>query len=59
VPNLLTINGGSSSIRFAIFAPERPPRLLLQGKIDRIGTAEEVLDVILEFPHLTPLTLVR
>jgi acetate kinase len=45
VPNLLTINGGSSSIRFAIFAPERPPQALLQGKIDRIGSAEANLSV--------------
>jgi acetate kinase len=45
VPNLLTINGGSSSIRFAIFAPEQPPKPLLQGKIDRIGTAEANLSV--------------
>jgi acetate kinase len=45
VPNLLTINGGSSSIRFAIFAPERPPKPLLQGKVDRIGTAEANLSV--------------
>ena len=45
MPNLLTINGGSSSIRFAIFAPERPPKALLQGKIDRIGSAEANLSV--------------
>jgi acetate kinase len=38
VPNLLTMNGGSSSIRFAIFAPDRPPKPLLQGKMERIGS---------------------
>jgi acetate kinase len=37
MPNILTINGGSSSIRFAIFDVGRPPRRLLQGKIERIG----------------------
>ena len=36
--NILTINGGSSSIRFAIFAAEHPPRRLLQGKLERIGS---------------------
>lgn len=36
MPNVLTINGGSSSIRFAIFAAGRPPRRLLQGKLERI-----------------------
>jgi acetate kinase len=35
--HILTINGGSSSIRFAIFEASSPPRRLLQGKMDRIG----------------------
>jgi len=39
MPNVLTINGGSSSIRFAIFAASQPPKRLLQGKIDRVGGA--------------------
>jgi acetate kinase len=34
---LLTINGGSSSIRFALFDVGEPPRRLLEGKVDRIG----------------------
>jgi acetate kinase len=38
-PHLLTINGGSSSIRFAVFAAGAAPRRLLAGKIDRIGTS--------------------
>jgi acetate kinase len=33
---LLTINGGSSSIRFALYDGDEPPRLL-DGKVDRIG----------------------
>jgi acetate kinase len=45
VPNLLTINGGSSSIRFAVFAPERPPKPLLQGKMERIGSDDANLCV--------------
>jgi acetate kinase len=37
--NILTINGGSSSIRFALFSSGTRPTRLLQGKLDRIGTA--------------------
>ena len=40
MPNVLTINGGSSSIRFAVFEASQPPRRLLQGKIERIGGAD-------------------
>jgi acetate kinase len=36
-PSVLTLNGGSSSIRFAIFEAVRPPRPLLRGKMERIG----------------------
>jgi acetate kinase len=43
--NVLTINGGSSSIRFAIFEASQPPRRLLQGKIERIGGADAGLRV--------------
>lgn len=34
---LLTINGGSSSIKFALFAPGEPPRRMLAGEVERIG----------------------
>jgi acetate kinase len=34
---LLTINGGSSSIRFALYEEGEPLRLLLDGKVDRVG----------------------
>ena len=34
---LLTINGGSSSVRFAVYSCETHPKLTLSGKIDRIG----------------------
>jgi acetate kinase len=37
--NVLTINGGSSSIRFAVFEASQPPRRLLRGKMERIGSA--------------------
>jgi acetate kinase len=35
--SLLTINGGSSSIRFALFDVGVPLRRRLDGKVDRIG----------------------
>lgn len=39
LPCILTINGGSSSIRFAIYEAGRALGLQLDGKIDRIGTS--------------------
>ncbi len=36
-PSVLTLNGGSSSIRFAIYEAAKAPRRGLHGKIDRIG----------------------
>ena len=35
--SLLTINGGSSSIRFALYDEGEPLRRLLDGKVDRVG----------------------
>jgi acetate kinase len=43
--NVLTINGGSSSIRFAIFEASRPPRRLLQGIMERIGSDDASLTI--------------
>src|SRR5947209_7120016 len=37
LPSILTINGGSSSIRFAVYEAGETPRRLINGKIDRIG----------------------
>lgn len=42
-PCVLTINGGSSSIRFAVFAAGRTLRRRLSGKIDRIGLSGTTL----------------
>jgi len=36
-PSILTINGGSSSIKFALYEVDEPLKLRLFGKIDRIG----------------------
>ncbi len=35
---MLALNGGSSSIRFALYEQSTPLRRLLSGKVDRVGT---------------------
>ena len=40
---VLTINGGSSSIKFAIFDPGSPPNRWLAGILERIGFADAFL----------------
>jgi acetate kinase len=42
-PRILTINGGSSSIRFALFELNCANGRLLDGKVERIGTADATL----------------
>jgi acetate kinase len=42
---ILTINGGSSSIKFALFAAEKSPRQILKGQISRIGLANSTLQI--------------
>jgi len=45
-PNLvLTINGGSSSIKFALYRADSPSTSLLSGDIDRIGLPKPTLTV--------------
>jgi acetate kinase len=44
-PRILTINGGSSSIKFALFGAGDPPQRLLEGAIERIGQPEATLRV--------------
>lgn len=36
-PRILTINGGSSSIKFALFEGASPPHVILKGELERIG----------------------
>ncbi|HUI06427.1 MAG TPA: acetate/propionate family kinase [Verrucomicrobiae bacterium] len=43
--SILTINGGSSSIKFALFVAGRSLRRILAGQIERIGLANAVLSV--------------
>src|SRR5262245_562740 len=42
---ILTINVGSSSLKFALFAPDDRPTRLLSGQVVRIGAAESLLVV--------------
>jgi acetate kinase len=44
-PRILTINGGSSSIKFALFEAAVPLRRILDGSIERIGQPEAILRV--------------
>jgi acetate kinase len=44
-PRILTINGGSSSIKFALFEAGNPLRRILEGEIERIGHPEATLRV--------------
>src|SRR5450830_1005006 len=44
-PRILTINGGSSSIKFALFEADDSLRRILQGGIERIGLPEATLRV--------------
>src|SRR5262245_57600889 len=36
-PGILTINGGSSSLKFAVFAAEGRPERVLAGRVERVG----------------------
>ena len=42
-PRILTINGGSSSIKFALFKAGDSLRRILEGGIERIGLPEAAL----------------
>jgi acetate kinase len=45
VRSVLTINGGSSSIKFALYRADAPTARLLSGKIERIGLPNPTLSV--------------
>ncbi len=42
---ILTINGGSSSIKLALFEADRSLRRILEGRIERIGLLEAIFTV--------------
>jgi acetate kinase len=53
-PSLLSINRGSSSLKFAIYAPHAAAiEVSVRGRIDRIGTAQAALAVT-DFSHVPP-----
>ncbi len=54
---MLTINGGSSSIKFALYRAEQSGDRLLSGKIDRIGLSQArfVANVPGQQPYVRPL----
>ena len=43
--NILTINGGSSSIKFAMYEMAKTPKLIFYGCINRIGSATTTFNV--------------
>lgn len=44
-PSILTVNGGSSSVKFAVFSAGPSPERWLSGQVDRVGTPEARLTV--------------
>ena len=44
-PRILTVNGGSSSIKFALFEAGDSLRRILSGAIERIGQPKAILRV--------------
>jgi acetate kinase len=44
-PHILTINGGSSSIKFALFEADSALRRIFEGQIERIGSPAAMLTV--------------
>jgi acetate kinase len=44
-PHILTINGGSSSIKFALFEAGAPLRRILEGGVERVGLPDAILRV--------------
>jgi acetate kinase len=45
IPRILTINGGSSSIKFALFEASDSLQRIMEGGIDRIGLPEATFRV--------------
>ena len=45
IPRILTINGGSSSIKFALFVAGEPLQRIIEGGIERIGLPEAAMRV--------------
>jgi acetate kinase len=50
MPHILTINAGSSSVRYALFSSGEQPRRVLDGKMERLGseTAEATANSVVQ-----------
>src|ERR1700733_7808533 len=46
--NILTINGGSSSVKFALFESGDEPRRIVSGEIERVADGEAAVKVVAE-----------
>jgi acetate kinase len=44
--SVLTINGGSSSIKCALYTTGDSPKRIASGKVERVGTSESLLQVV-------------
>jgi len=55
--SVLTINGGSSSIKFALYATDKTLQRRLHGKVDRIGLSGTTLTFHNTHPDAGPLSL--
>jgi len=55
---ILTINGGSSTIKFAVFTSHSEPQRTLKGQIDRVGESRPMLtatDTVKQQQHRLPI----
>ncbi|SDU19186.1 acetate kinase [Verrucomicrobium sp. GAS474] len=58
-PCILTLNGGSSSIRFSVYEADGTLRRRIEGKIDRIGVSGTILTVATDGKKPTSLRLAK
>jgi acetate kinase len=60
MPHILTINAGSSSVRYALFSSGKAPRRLFDGKLERLGsepaatTAQRVVQEVATKSSIAP-----
>ena len=50
-PSILTINGGSSSIKFAVYSAGEPLKRSIHGTVDRVGMSGTTLTFDDETTH--------
>src|SRR5258708_2699592 len=43
---VLSINGGSSSVKFAVYTMDEPPRRLVHGSVERIGLSNAIFHAV-------------